>query len=504
MNGLTAAMPVRTLQAGQIVRGRALRHAAVAETTTIPPLDASDITLVVSTARPPEADSYTTGLLHAAGDKVVLLEENWGHGHFVTRRGDQFIMDQADDLKTLRHGAFHGAHVGYYTEYGNAQAIQIWHTNRQLCVLSDTLAVAHRSLARNVGGITDGTGMDQFMALELNVDGETGEWFTEEHSLSKNGTYANLGLDGTYSTTSPYSMCRLDDTHFAIIGRSTYSTGMVPFIYIIEYLGDGLFDPHGPWTIGAMRAEGGFEPTNEATMIPLAGNRLLALWFDEWESDLTGKSYSQHRQVLHAQILSYNLGSHTATAGPLCRFQAGIDAGDGETRHIYFPDEDLVFLFGINWNQINDFDDPTSAHYVGGDEHIGGRSLIIQGDTVLPGAIVPLAYANHNQPNWDSYWYGLQIVGAGDRVALLWSDVGDNGGYVRYTKCRLGLTGAERGAIGVYDEGVLVGGAATDFEMWADGGQVQLPTGEGLAAFIHYTDNYDSELMRFVLAKEPA
>lgn len=502
MRGLAAALPVRTLQAGRVVTGCGPRHATVPITVTIPPVDGDDIELVLSNVAPPEGESYSFDRILPVGDKVLLLDSNGGDGVFAVRHGDAFTFAINEDDWLNTRGVLRNAHLGHYTEFGNSSHVPRWILNTQFTKLSDDTIVHHRSIGPNVAAVQVGSGRDEFMALDVDVDGETGTWGTEHHPLQDAGAQLNLGYDGVFFGESPLAMCRLDDTHVAVIGRYPQTAGRQPFVSIVEQTGD-RFASYGPWDIGAKSAEGGFYPGEEAFLVPLTGNRFLALWMDYHEPDVTGVSYTFHRRILHAQVVSYDLSGHTATVGALCRMHAGIEGGD--TQLIHFSTQDLLFLFCMNWSQIDDLD-PSAVGYVGGEEHIAGRSLIIQGTDVLAGAVVPIAYANHDRTSWDNYWYGFQMVTAGDRAAIIWTDIGDDGGDIKYTKVRLGIAGAERGALGVYDEGTLIPNpSGTDKEIWSQGGNpVQLPSGEGLAVFVHYTADYDLEVYRVLLAKEQA
>lgn len=470
------------VQARRITHSTGIRHATVPRTTTIAPVDDDDIELIVSSFEAPDSGYIAEGYLYSLDDQIIYISYNFGSVGLVSRHGDAFNLD----LDTGR-GIADNTRLGGNTEFVNGGVVTMMRNNANFAALGDGKIIGHSSVSAT-GGPRYPHNYDEFIVLDVNADAGTARWGITQRPLADGGTASSLGSETNHSTRLPYKMARLDNTHAAAAGNSGEATGRRPRLFLLELDGDDKITSYGPFTFGAKSAEGGNRWNQEMILLPMTGDRLLALWHDSREIDNTNSAYIAHKRTLHAQVLSYDLDAHTVTPGPLRRFESGIEGGDMHA--VYYPDSDIAVLFSQNWEPP---------------EHIAARSLIIQGTDVLNGhGGLRVLNAPTELTGWDNHWYSFQVVGAGDRLAVLWGEVGDAGGDIRYTKVRVGVTGAERGALGVYDEGVLIANTGIDIEPYREGPQVQLPDGSGLALFEHYLDDYNRAAYRFVLAKEQA
>jgi hypothetical protein len=475
-----------TIQVPQITRGRALMRAIAApDFAYVPAVGSGDVEIIMSTSQ--YQGDFDYGGIYAVGDKIMFFAENnfdnWGAGTPVHRYGDAFTVALDQDAVTRRNGSLLNTRDGNY-EFANTNKVG---QNVNYLVLSDSLVIAHRTNLRTVS-YSEGEGRDEFMALTLNPDTLTGEWSPVYQPLHDNGAFRTLHHDGYSGNDSYYKMCRLDDTHLAIIGRLPRASGRPPIMFILEWTGDG-FDTYGPWEFGAKSDEGGHDHTGAAFLFPCSNNRVLAVWSDASISDFTNTWYAHSNMMLCAQVLSYDLTGHTATAGDLFRCESGVEP-PGAYHGFFYPDGDVAVIANLNYMPVDQIGNQ-SVNYVGGDEHLAARTLIVDGTSVRSGAVARIQDAAYSKTEYGDYWYDMQVIPCGDRLVFLGTDAGTGEvGNIVYTKVRVGLSGAERGAIGAYETGNLYNGNVNDYEFFRYWQGITLSTGEGLGLIEHYINDY--------------
>lgn len=432
----------------------------------ISPVNQGDIEVTLSLGLQ-SATPIIQGSLVVINGQIVhlpLVGPEFGNVHGVTRSGDSFVLGATDvSVNQPATENVYGANL----------------------VVLDNVVVAHRADAV-------GDGLDDFVALTV----ATGTWGSVQNPLA-----TTTGLTTATPAMQRYKMARLNGTHLAIVGTQGQAAGWQPQIFMVEY-NAGTFADYGPFAFGGTSGIAGNHPTSSTILVRLDGQRLLAVWWDKAELDFSNTTYMYARRPFHAQVLTYDTTAHTITAaGPVRHFSAGVEDDDVCVK--WYPEAQVLLIVAAGYGRTGNLN-VSSVRPNTFDGHIAARSLIVDGTDVTEGsAAVRVAEMLRLTNNGEDYWYGWSMVAAGDRVFVVYPDVTDLGGDLRYCKFQVGLTGTERGAIGdPYADAILVDGGATDFEMW--GGmsrQIELADGS-LTFFEHYVDTYSQMAYRFLLAQE--
>jgi hypothetical protein len=264
----------------------------------------------------------------------------------------------------------------------------------------------------------------------------------------------------------------------------------------------GQFTSYGPFDFGSLSAEGDAHTSNcDTLLVRLDGTRVLVLWHQYAEPDFSDTSTMYSSRPLFAQVFDYNTTSHTMVAGPQYVFESGLEGGGGEMSAHWYEDAGVLVLASANYDNTSLYGD-SSTSFIGYDYNLTARTLRISGSEVTEGTSRHRIATMSTQVDAIDYWYGYQMVGAGDRLAFIWPNGGSVSMDIMYTKVRVGLTGNQRGALGVYDEGVLIPDAGSNGELYQHTNMVPLSATSNVAMFEQYSNAYALQHYRFLLAEE--
>jgi hypothetical protein len=264
----------------------------------------------------------------------------------------------------------------------------------------------------------------------------------------------------------------------------------------------GEFTAYGPFDFGSISAEGDAHTSNGDTLlVRLDATRVLVLWHEYAEPDLSDTSTMYSSRPLFAQVFDYNTTSHAMVAGEQYVFESGVEGGAGEMKAHWYEDAGVLVLASINYDNINLYGD-SSTSFTAVDYNLTARTLRISGSEVTEGTSRHRIATISTQVDAIDYWYGFQMVGAGDRLAFLWPNGGSISMDIMYTKVRVGLVGNQRGALGAYDEGILIPDAGANGELYQHTHMVALDPTSNLAMFEQYSNAYALTHFKFVMAEE--
>lgn len=495
-----------TLQARRVVHGVGVRAATVGRTIVLPASEPGDIELVVSSML--NTDNFTPyGIVEEVDGELfyIGIRQNLGDVYNINRTGDALAMSMVGDdtyvprlatnppVDYLRNG------VTYYSR-ATLNPVR----------LDNNVVVIHVPVSEPQGMNTVRV-YGEFYALHLDPHTGTARWGEPTRVLAPDTQHGTISGDYTNQRA-----CQLDGMIFALAGSTDAASGYQPRVWMIEY--DHLTDTYakwGPFLFGAKAVEAGHHPVGQNNLIRLDDTRLLAVWFGRVEGNLSSIPQNVgHRGLIHTQILEYDTVAHTIVpAGPVRRFESGIS--ESEVHVVYFPDSGVLAFVGLAWDVAPQNPDGSWPEWPNDtEENISARTLLVNGNDVTEGhSRYRVVTANRTPTDWQDFWYSCAVIHAADRIVVMYPEVGYNGGGIpegdiRYSKIRIGQVGAERGGIGVADEGVLLDGSAGVHggpygEPYVENAFVTtLADGSNLTYFDHYRDDWNSTVFRAVIARE--
>lgn len=482
MAGRRLSLGSPTVQVDQVAHETWVREAfpnrstGVLRNWTIPAIGSGDIELTVTTQ--PDGMIYGNKIPH--GDSYISVQD------------DQVVIIHRNSNRFYANTWQWGNNVNrtYPTRISGAGRIGHYGVDGEGVTLDDGTILIHRRWYRQAGSIRS----DWQTLTPITVDraNETVRWGTMHHIPNSNN-------NNTWEAEDPYILVKLDATHVGVVGGRPSTEGYQPTIVLAEYdTANDRLNHWGPFLFGGRKAMAGAINT-QMYAFRIDDERLIVLWADKSENDFSGTSYNDTYRPLHAQVLGYDLTTHTIhTQGPIRTFIAGVGFDNPTIR--WFPDQEIVVIVALNYDGV-DYYEPTSVHGSALDYHIGARSLLVNGYDIQEGHS-RLRIGAPVGPQAFDYIYSFAVVGEGDRFAVIWPDVSDLGGDLMYSKVRIGIEGSDRGALATYEQGVFWANTGLDYEMWTEDRPVVLADGTEVVTFEHYTDDYNGYPGRNVHARK--